>query len=140
MSWESEWQSGILKSRGRTAGRTLTVFAGMKPGTEQRHGHRQTEIPLLPPIACSFPTVLAEPPHLPPPTPTPPPPPPPPIQSQRVVVRVCVREFQQPPSVEVTFMRVVVVGRGARRSKGDEGGRVGVVTCENELDWEREGK
>lgn len=106
----------------------MARLVGMKPGTEQRHGHRQTEVPLLPPMARSFPTVLTKPP-LPPSSSSSSPPP---IQSQRVVVRVCVRDFQQPPSVEVTFMREREKERKQKRARETEGreGRGGGRRCD----------
>lgn len=61
----------------------------------------------------------------------PPPPATPPIQSQRAAVRVWAREFQQPPSVEVTFMREREGGVQSEGDKWERGRRGGV--CENEL-------
>lgn len=91
----------------------------------RRHGHAGTPSPLLFLMARSFShspphRVSLLPPPLPPPPPTPASPPPPPIQSQWVLVRVGVREFQPPPSVEVTFMRKsepVGGGEGGGRRK-----------------------
>lgn len=72
-------------------------------------------------------------------SPLPPPPPAtPPIQSQRAVLRVWAREFQQPPSVEVTFMREREKER--KRERGERRRQVGEgeegEVCENELHLE----